>query len=222
MHTKEENALWAMLRAELEPLHARSACRAIRDTHVALPRDRIPSLEEVTALVRPHTGFVLRPVDGLVPSREFLGALAHGVFSSTTTIRDARTPHYTPEPDVVHEFIGHAASLAHPEIAELNRMIGRAAQGCDDDALVALERFYWFTLEFGLIEEDGEPKALGAGLLSSVAEMKRFAHVTLRPFHRDEITATPFSTTAMQDVLFVAPSLDAIISSFGRVKEIAA
>lgn len=218
MHTKEEHALWAMLTAELAPLHSRLACRAIRETDITLPDDRIPDLDEVTALVRPRTGFTLRPVAGLVPSREFLGALGDGIFSSTTTIRDVATPHYTPEPDVVHELVGHAASLAHPEIAELNRAIGRVAQTCDDATLRELERFYWFTLEFGVVIEDKEPKALGAGLLSSVAEMKRFASVTLRPFSWDEIVATPFTTTAMQDVLFVASSLSEIISSFQRAQ----
>jgi phenylalanine-4-hydroxylase len=216
MVTKEENALWASLFAELEPLHARDASREICNHSVALPRDRIPSLAEVTALVAPRTGFVLRPVAGLVPSRQFLAPLARSVFSSTTKIRDARTPHYTPEPDVVHEFIGHAASLANPKIAELNRALGRAAITADDAMLERLDRFYWFTLEFGLIEERGGPKALGAGLLSSVAEMKRFSSVELRDFSWDEIVETNFSTTAMQDVLFVAPSVDAIASSLRR------
>ncbi len=211
MYTFEENALWSRLSAELAPLHARHACREILDASavVRLPRDRIPSLREVTALVAPHTGFVLRPVAGLVPSRVFFAALADGVFLSTETLRDARTPHYTPAPDVVHEFLGHAASLAHPVIARLNRAIGRASLGCDDDMLALLERLYWFTLEFGLVLEDRAPKALGAGLLSSIAEIRR-TEVELRELTLDAVARTPFSTDAMQDVLFVASSFDAM------------
>ncbi len=160
-YTHDETTLWTTLSLELDALHDRHACRAIRDAKriVRLPRERIPSLDEVSDILRASTGFRMEPVGGLVPSREFLGALARGVFLSTVTIRDPSRPHYTPEPDIVHELIGHAASLAHPAIAELNRMIGRASVGCSDDELTMLERIYWFTLEFGLVMEDGEPKA---------------------------------------------------------------
>ena len=175
VYAPDEHALWSRLARELVPLHARHACRAIREAseHVRLPVDRIPQLDEVSALVARRTGFVLEPVAGLVPSREFFAALARGVFLSTRYIRHGSRPDYTPEPDVVHELFGHAASLADPTIASLNRAVGRASLDSDDDELAVLERFYWFTLEFGLVLEDGEPKALGAGLLSSVAEIQR-------------------------------------------------
>jgi len=220
-YTAEEHALWSELAAELAPLHARHACRAIREAsaRVPLPHDRVPQLDEVSALVSRHTGFVLEPVAGLVPSREFFAALARGVFLSTRYIRHASRPRYTPEPDVVHELVGHAASLADEAIARLNRAVGAASLACDDRELAVLERFYWFSLEFGLLIDDGEPKALGAGLLSSVAEIRRARSVELRPLTLDAVASTSFSTDAMQDVLFVAPSLDALgaeLASFRR------
>jgi phenylalanine-4-hydroxylase len=225
VYAPEEHALWARLARELAPLHARHACRAIVEAseRVALDGERIPQLDEVTALVAPHTGFVLQPVPGLVPSRVFFEALARGVFLSTQYIRHASRPHYTPEPDVVHELVGHAASLADPVIARLNRRIGRAALGCDDDTLAALERLYWFTLEFGLVLEDGAPKALGAGLLSSVAEMERACRPLpgpspkLQPLVIEDVIATPFRADAMQDVLFVADSFEALAATLEDV-----
>jgi phenylalanine-4-hydroxylase len=211
-YTQNEHALWRDLSTELETLHAVYACSAIREAQrtVSLPRERIPSLAEVSGVLTRATGFRMEPVAGLVPAREFFDALARGVFLSTEYIRDARTPHYTPAPDIVHELIGHAASLAHPGIAALNRELGRASLGASDDELRALERFYWFSLEFGLVMEDGTPKALGAGLLSSVAELRRACNggVSLQPFSHRAVSSTPFRTDAMQDVLFVARSLD--------------
>lgn len=223
VYAREEHALWSSLARELDALHARHACAAILDAsaRVRLPHDRIPQLDDLTTSIASRTGFVLRPVAGLVPSREFLGALADGVFLSTQYIRHASRPHYTPEPDVVHELFGHAASLADAKIAELNRAIGRASIDCDERELERLERFYWFTLEFGLVRENGALKALGAGLLSSVAEIERSCDardVELRPFDIDAIAETPFRTDAMQDVLFVAPSIDAITRAFERAR----
>jgi len=221
VYAPEEHALWASLARELAPLHARHACRAIRDAsaRVRLPRDRIPQLGEVSAAVEPHGGFVLEPVAGLVPSRAFFAALARGVFLSTRYVRHASRPHYTPEPDVVHELFGHAASLADPAIAALNRAIGRASLDATDDELAVLERLYWFSLEFGLVLEDGAPNVLGAGLLSSVAELRAAPGRDLRPFDLEAVARTPYRTDAMQDVLFVAPSVDAIaeaVASFRR------
>lgn len=218
LYTPEEHALWALLARELAPLHARHACRAIHEAgaRVRVPRDRIPQLGEVTAAL---DGFVLEPVAGLVPSRAFFAALARGVFLSTRYVRHASRPHYTPEPDVVHELFGHAASLADPAIAALNRAIGRASLDASDDELAVLERLYWFSLEFGLVLEAGEPKALGAGLLSSVAELRAARDKELRPFDLEAVARTPYRTDAMQDVLFVAPSIDAIagaVASFRR------
>jgi phenylalanine-4-hydroxylase len=214
----EEHALWAALAGALDPLHARFACAPIREAGpvAALARDRVPQLREVSARLEAATDFRLRAVAGLVPPREFFAALADGVFLSTQYIRHASRPHYTPEPDIVHELFGHAASLADPRIATLNRKIGAAGRVADETMLLAIERVYWFTIEFGLVLEEGVPKALGAGLLSSVAELRasceRFGDglPELAPFSLEEIAATPFNTGAPQRVLFLARSFDAL------------
>ena len=90
--------------------------------------DRIPQLREVNEQVQAISGFRLEPVAGLVQPRVFLENLADGVFLCTQYIRHHSTPLYTPEPDVVHEIVGHGVTLACPELAELNRLFGQAVK----------------------------------------------------------------------------------------------
>src|SRR5262249_27955183 len=151
---------WATVLERLSALHERRAARAILDAAraLALPRRRIPALAEVNALLAPRTGFRLEPVAGLVAARDFLAPLARGTFLSAHYGRHPSRPFYTPEPDVIHELVGHAATLADARFAALNRAFGRAAlRARDERALARIDRLYWFTLEFGLVEERGEP-----------------------------------------------------------------
>jgi len=217
-YTPEEDALWASIRATLDPLHARWACRALREAarDLDLGRDRVPQLADVDGRLSGATGFRLEPVAGLIRAEEFLERLADGVFLSTQYIRHTSRPHYTPEPDVVHELVGHAASLGHPVFADWSRDFGRAARRAlaagDTARLRELERLYWFTLEYGVVEEDGQPRAVGAGLLSSVGEIRRLdGGVDLRPFDPAEAAATPYDPTHYQPRLFVAAGLDAMV-----------
>ena len=130
--------------------------------------------------------------------------------------RDLRRRDYTPEPDVVHELVGHAASLMGPELAELNRAFGRAAREADKRELARIERAYWFTLEFGAVRETGTVKAIGAGLLSSVAELGGMLDgPELCPLDLDVAANTDYETTRTQDRLFVAESFDAMLAQLG-------
>lgn len=215
-YTVEEHAVWRSVWAELGPVHRATAARELLAIEADFPLDRqaIPQLRSVSARLARTTGFGLQPVSGLVPARRFLGRLADGVFLSTQYVRHPSRPLYTPEPDVIHELVGHAAGLAHPELAALHRLFGAAARIADDAGLEALERVYWFTIEFGLCAEDGRPRAVGAGLLSSIGEARHaLAHARHRPFDLEAMAATPYETRAMQAELFVAPSFAAMIEA---------
>jgi len=154
----------------------------------------------------------MEPVMGLVTIRTFLAKLASGIFPSTQYIRHHSRPLYTPEPDIIHELIGHMASLAHSKVAEANRWMGRAARRATDSELVRLEHVYWWVIEFGLCEEAGEVKAAGAGLLSSAAELSGITEgPVLQPWDLDCIARTSYDPTCMQPQLFVAPSFDRML-----------
>jgi phenylalanine-4-hydroxylase len=148
------------------------------------------------------------PVAGLVTSQVFLTQLSRQVFVSTQYIRHSSRPLYTPEPDLIHEVIGHAVSLTNPELAALNQRFGQVAACAPAERLVELERLYWFTVEFGAVLEDGKPKAYGAGLLSSFGELGRFStDAFLRPFDVESATAYSYDPTDYQKLLFFVPSL---------------
>jgi phenylalanine-4-hydroxylase len=211
-YASEEHAVWQTVWEKLAPVHERHACRAYLEACAQLPLDhhRIPQLADVNPLLRERTGFQMVPVAGLVASRAFLGQLGSSVFLATQYIRHASRPLYTPEPDVVHELCGHAASFCIPTLARLNRVFGRAAARATDEQITLLERLYWYTLEFGLVEEGGVPKAFGAGLLSSFGELGRFdSAAAIRPFDPDEAADRPYDPTDYQAVLYVVPSLQA-------------
>jgi phenylalanine-4-hydroxylase len=218
-YTPEEDEVWRTVSGELARLHLRHAVRAYCDgaARLDLPRDRVPQLREVDARVHALTGFHIRPVPGLVPTRVFYGALAERRFLSTQYVRHHSVPFYTPEPDIVHEIIGHANMLANAELADLYERAGRASlRATSDAALDFFSRVFWFTLEFGVAWEDGDLRAYGAGLLSSYGEIQAFRDAEVRPFDIDAMGTQSYDITHYQPVLFAAESFEAVERDLGR------
>ena len=213
-YTEEEQAVWRLVWERLAPLHDTSACREFRESSAALALDRrrVPQLSSVNEALARGAGFRMLPVAGLVSGRMFLGMMGKGVFLSTQYMRHHSVPLYTPEPDVVHELVGHAASLFHPGVVRLSRRFGEAAARVDDAGMTRLERLYWYTLEFGLVREEGALKALGAGLLSSFGELGSFEeNAEIRPLDCEEAAATPYDPTRYQALLYAAPSFERLV-----------
>jgi phenylalanine-4-hydroxylase len=218
-YSQEEHALWRTIRDALEPAHRAHACAEYLEAarRLALPRERIPQLAEVSARVREISGFRLEPVAGLVAPRVFLESLADGVFLCTQYIRHHSTPFYTPEPDVVHELLGHALTLASPRLAELNRLFGEAVRRTTSaEELERLSRVYWFTIEFGVVREGGDVKAYGTGLLSSASELEAMSRAELRPLDTDEAMLNEYDPTRFQPVLFCADSFEEMCEALKR------
>jgi phenylalanine-4-hydroxylase len=208
-YTDEEHGVWQTIWQALEPAQQRHACAEYLECVRRLSFDtrRIPQLGEISKKVEAISGFRLEPVAGLVEPRVFLESLANGVFLCTQYIRHHSTPLYTPEPDVAHEIIGHAVTLASTRFAEINRLFGEAVKRTNDPAdLDRLARVYWFTIEFGVLRENGEVKAYGTGLLSSAGELEEMHKAELRPLDLEAASSHDYDPTHYQAVLFCAES----------------
>jgi phenylalanine-4-hydroxylase len=219
-YTDVENGIWATVSTELHVKHEKYACREYLEAKAALglPEDRVPQLDAVTARLAPLTGFAYHPAPGLVELREFYASLGDGVFHSTQYVRHPSEPLYTPEPDIIHEVIGHGNMLASPRFAAIKRAAGEAAQRVKTDAaLQAIADVFWFTMEFGVMYEgpQRELRAYGAGILSSYGEIEEFRHMEIRPLDFAEMTTIDYDITKYQPVLYAAESMDHLEDAVG-------
>lgn len=217
-YTETEQEVWRIICRELQVKHRRYAHSAYLEAweKVGLPTDRVPQLEEVSAAVRPLTGFHFHPAPGLVPLRDFYGSLADGVFHSTQYLRHHAAPLYTPEPDLVHEIVGHGVMLGSPHFSELHRLTGEAARRLEThEALQFMAKVFWFTCEFGVISEGGELKCYGAGLLSSYGEIEEFRTSDIRPLDFYEMGTAEYDITKYQPILYRVESLEDLMDRVG-------
>lgn len=209
-YSEQEQDIWRHVAGTLAELHEKHASpfylRAKKD--LGISNFRIPQLTEMNRRLKGLTGFRLAPIEGLVETRGFLSWLSYRTMLSTQYIRHHSRPDYTPEPDIVHEAIGHIPMFTNPNFADFSQLIGHGARIANDEQLEALGRIYWFTVEFGLVEHEGDIKAYGAGLLSSFGELKNaFSdNVERRPFDLDRVIDTPYDYSDMQPILYVIPS----------------
>jgi phenylalanine-4-hydroxylase len=218
-YTGEEEEVWRRVWENLAPLHRSSAVREWRHAadELSLDTRRVPQLAEVNDRFRGLAEVEMLPVGGLISARGFLSALGRGVFLSTQYMRHHSRPLYTPEPDVVHELVGHATSFLAPEIVHLSRLFGEVAATADPATVERLERVYWYTLEFGVAREGEDVRAYGAGLLSSAGELEGFTRrAALAPFDIERIAKTPYDPTDYQKILFVAPSFAGMVREVER------
>jgi phenylalanine-4-hydroxylase len=218
-YSPEEDDLWRVVSTELAHEHARHACREYQRGARALrlPLARVPQLREVDERVHALSGWHIQPVPGLVPTRVFYGSLAERRFLSTQYIRHHSVPYYTPEPDIVHEIVGHANMLASPVFADLYERAGRASTRARTDAeLDRFSRVFWFTLEFGVVHEEGDLRAYGAGLLSSFGELAAYRDAEIRDWDLEAMGRQEYDITVYQPVLFAAPSFEALVADLGE------
>lgn len=209
-YNEEEQSVWRHVAGELEELHkAKASPYYLRAKHdLGIRNDRIPQLSEMNKRLHETTGFRLAPIEGLVNTRAFLSWLSWRTMLSTQYIRHHSRPGYTPEPDIVHEAIGHIPMFTNPDFADFSQFVGHGARIANDEQLEGLGRIYWFTVEYGLVEAADDIKAFGAGLLSSFKELKHaFSdNVERRPFVLDEVVEQDYTYSEMQPLLYIAPS----------------
>ena len=227
-YSAEETRIWREVSPKLDELHFRYACRIYLNAkrELAITRDEIPQLRHLSDRVRRETNMHLVPAEGALPYRTFYEYIAQRGFPVTQFIRHGSHPEFTPEPDMIHDCLGHVPPLMNQDYAELVTLIGKAAATTRaGEQLLALKRFSWFSIEFGLIEEAGATKVFGAGILSSTGEIPysiNSPEVKREPFVTDVVINTDYDPSRMQDHLFIAPSfpflrreLEALVRRFG-------
>lgn len=203
-------------------------------------KDPIDASREVTGIneyLRPLTGWQSRAVPGYLPAKAFFSCLARREFPTTIVVRPRDKMDYLPEPDIFHDVFGHVPLHADPVFAEFLQTYGKAALHAGDQHNEALARLFWFTVEFGLIREDGRLKIYGSGLISSHGESEHAlsapqvargvelaasdtsGRIDRRPFDLDRVVRTPFEIDHFQPVLYVLESFEQLRDAMNRYAE---
>jgi phenylalanine-4-hydroxylase len=206
---------WRTVFNRLEKLYPSVSTKSYLDSFQLLKEkelftcDDIPSLKKVSEFLEQRTGFRLYPISGLLSPKQFLQGLGSKIFYCTQYIRHPSTPFYTPEPDIIHEMLGHIPMFLDKDICEISEMIGKASYVCSENKIRELEKLYWFTIEFGLIRVDHTFRIYGAGILSSVEEIEKIQsnNVNIQPFDIQEIVSDEPLITNLQEKYYHIDSI---------------
>ncbi len=233
MYSEDNHRAWQRLYTRMAPrwkAHANEHFLAGIE-NLALPSDRVPRLDEVNRFLKPLTGFQARAVSGYIPAFLFFDCLRERTFPTTITIRDAGNLDYLPEPDIFHDVAGHVPMHTDRAFAEALVRFGECARtaaemtsGIRDEHLraqrltsiiKAMARFFWFTIEFGLMRGRDGLKVYGSGLLSSFGEIEhslRSPDVQRFPMQLEWAVNQGFEIDHYQPLLFVVDSFDHLFS----------
>lgn len=218
-YEEEEHAIWRDLyRRQEELLPGRASDEFLSGLQLlALDRQRIPSLSAVSKRLQKATGWKIARTPGLLDAHDFFAHLARRVFPCTDYIRTRAEMDYTPAPDCFHDIFGHTPMIVHPQFADFYQRMGVAALACRDAAVEEqLTRIYWFTVEFGLIQNPAGLRIYGNGIISSYGEtLNCFKdEVTRLPFEPSVVGTTAYDIWHFQNTLFVIRSFQELVESF--------
>jgi phenylalanine-4-hydroxylase len=203
---------------------------------LCLDPKRVPRLEDVNRFLGPLTGFQAKPVSGYVPSFLFFDCLRNREFPTTITIRDGATLDYLPEPDIFHDIAGHVPMHTDRAFADTLVRFGDCAHtaaeivaGIKDEkekirrvsSFKAMARFFWFTIEFGLMRSEGGLKVYGSGLLSSYGEIAHSIdspEVQRYPMQLEWVINQYFEIDHYQPLLFIVDSFDHLFGLVGELE----
>jgi len=216
-YTAEEHAVWRTLYARQTALLPGRACAAFVEGMRRLPigPEQIPDFRRVNDILARQTGWTIVAVPGLVPDEVFFDHLAHRRFPAGQFIRKLHELDYLKEPDIFHDVFGHVPMLMHPAIADYMQAYGEGGLRAQSlSVLPNLARVYWYTIEFGLIEEPEGLRIYGSGIVSSYAESV-FALDDPSPnrirFDLDRVLRTRYRIDDFQESYFVIGNLDELL-----------
>ncbi len=241
LYTDANHDVWRRLYARMGDRWQRYANRRFLEglETLQLNPERVPRLEDVNRFMAPLTGFRAKAVSGYVPAYVFFDCLRKREFPTTITIRDGEVLDYLPEPDIFHDISGHVPMHTDPAFADTLVRFGECARTAAERArdmpaaerirrlssvIKAMARFFWFTIEFGLMKgsKPGEVKAYGSGLLSSYGELAHCIEsdeVQRWPFQLEWVVNQYFEIDHYQPLLFVVDSFDHLFDEVGRLVE---
>jgi len=212
-YTPEEHAIWRDLITRQIPMLDGRACPQWIGALEAmnLPIERIPQLPELNKVLEQHTGWNVVPVKALIPFTEFFGLLADRKFPVATFIRTREEFDYLREPDIFHEVFGHTPALTDHRFAAFIEAYGKAGLAADPKDHAMLARLFWFTVEFGLVDNGEGIRAYGAGIMSSPGELVYAIESPLpqrKPLEPVDALRTPYRIDIFQSVYFVLDTFD--------------
>jgi phenylalanine-4-hydroxylase len=240
LYSRDNQKAWTDLFLRMEPLWEKYGNSKFLDglKKISISHHQIPNLEEVNTYLKPLTGFQAKAVSGFVPTYLFFDSLSKREFPTTITIRDSQSLDYLPEPDIFHDIGGHVPMHADPVFANVLVKFGQlAARSAEKHANIknphekilkvrnniqALARFFWFTIEFGLIKEKDGLKAYGSGLMSSAGEIVHAVEspdVQRFPLQLEWVINQSYEINHYQPLLFVIDSFDSLYKELGRLEE---
>ena len=242
LYTPENHEAWRRLYARMEDRWRRYANERFLEGigSLCLDAERVPRLEDVNRFLSPLTGFKAKPVSGYVPSFHFFDCLRNREFPTTITIRDAASLDYLPEPDIFHDIAGHVPMHTDRAFADTLVRFGDCAHtaveivsGITDERervrrmtsiLKAMSRFFWFTVEFGLMRGPGGKglRVYGSGLLSSYGEIAHSIdapEVQRYPIQLEWVINQYFEIDHYQPLLFVVDSFDHLFELVGELEQ---
>ena len=216
-YSAADHAVWRTLYQRQTQLLPGRACDAFIAGMQALPigADQIPDFERLSQVLMRHTGWQVVAVPGLVPDEVFFEHLANRRFPAGQFIRRADQLDYLEEPDVFHDVFGHVPMLMNRQIADYIQAYGVGGLRAQKlGRLAQLARVYWYTVEFGLVQQADGLRIYGSGIASSLAET-RFALDDASPnrirFQLDRVMRTRYRIDDFQETYFVIGSLDELL-----------
>ncbi|HXI41137.1 MAG TPA: phenylalanine 4-monooxygenase [Bryobacteraceae bacterium] len=233
LYSEENHEAWRRLFARMTPRWERYANRHFLEGVHSLCLDplHVPKLEDVNKFLRPLTGFQAKAVSGYIPAFLFFDCLRNRSFPTTITIRPSGQLDYLPEPDIFHDIAGHVPMHTDKAFAETLVRFGECAHtaaelvaGIRDEAervrrltsiIRAMARFFWFTVEFGLMRSSDGLRAYGSGLLSSFGEIQHAIdspEVQRYPIQLEWAVNQTFEIDHYQPLLFIVDSFDHLFS----------